>query len=105
MNQVPHRNDAGPSNAGPADSPQGSFPSVPSSLTPLPESPSVPSVPSLPSVEENNPSGREQPEGEADQPVQPQPQAGPSGAANPQPAAPGDLKEVPSVQEHTQEPK
>ena len=28
---------------------------------------------------------------EVEQPVQPQPPAGPSGAANPQPAAPGDL--------------
>ena len=54
VNQPPDRNGAGPSNAAPADSPQGSFPSVPPCLTPLPSGPSVPSVPSLPSVEEHN---------------------------------------------------
>ncbi|XLR34107.1 hypothetical protein HN51_043393 [Arachis hypogaea] len=61
VNQPPDRNGAGPSNAAPADSPQGSFPSVPPCLQPLPSNPSVPSVPSLPSVEENNLVGREQP--------------------------------------------
>lgn len=61
VNQPPDRNGAGPSNAAPADSPQGSFPSVPPCLTPLPSNPSVPSVPSLPSLEENNLVGREQP--------------------------------------------
>lgn len=69
VNQAPGGNDAGPSNAvpsnaAPADSPWGSFPSVPSSLTPLPSSPYVPS---LHSMEENNPSDREQPEGAVEQ--------------------------------------
>lgn len=73
VNQAPGGNDTGPSNAGPsnvapADSPWRSFPSVPSSLTTIPPSPYVPSVPSLHSIEENNPSGREQPSGAVDQP-------------------------------------
>jgi len=44
VNQGPHRNDAGQqaySNAGLAHSPAGSFPSVPSSLSPVPSDPST----------------------------------------------------------------
>nr|YP_009941462.1 hypothetical protein [Fagus sylvatica]QOC70520.1 hypothetical protein [Fagus sylvatica]QVG61315.1 hypothetical protein [Fagus sylvatica]QVG61371.1 hypothetical protein [Fagus sylvatica] len=43
---------AGPSNAGLAHSPAGSFPSVPSGLSPIPDS--IPSVPSLPSLDSND---------------------------------------------------
>lgn len=56
----------------PSDSSWGSFPSVPSSLTPIP---SDFSIPSLPSVEENNPYGGEQVEGEVTQPIQRHPAA------------------------------
>lgn len=45
---------AGPSNAGLAHSPAGSFPSVPSGLSPIPDDPSIPSVPSLPSLDSND---------------------------------------------------
>ena len=61
VNQEPEGDEAGPSNVAPAESPLGSFPSVPSSLTPIPSSPSVPSLPSLPHLEDNSLVGREQP--------------------------------------------
>lgn len=72
---------AGPSNAGLAHSPAGSFPSVPSGLSPIPDDPSIPSVPSLPSLDSHD--GEQSVEQRAPRESHPNPVASPGEDAGP----------------------